>query len=366
MRALLTTRSLIAEKGSVPIIPIIPVIGICGYSGAGKTTLIEALVPLLLQRGLAVAVVKHDAHQLTLDREGKDTDRFFRAGATVLAHDAQQVFLRRAKTDADPEIGAAIRLLATDHDVILVEGHKATPLPAKLWLERGGSDGPPAEVGPVLASLPLDGGRVERALPLIEDSVRDQFLRRPVRAGLLIGGASARMGRPKHLLPYGDRTWVEHIADAVRPNVDGVCIVGAGGLPPSLADCPGLLDVPGIAGPAGGMLAAMRWDPHASWLFIACDMPRVTPEAVQWLLGQREPGRWAVIPRTPDGQAQPLLAWYDPRISPALEQAGRPMALVDHPKTVTPLIPEPLSDAWWNANAPEDLHSPPAPSPPGG
>ncbi len=41
-----------------------PVLGICGCSGAGKTTLIEALIPRLHSIGLQVAVVKHGAHNV--------------------------------------------------------------------------------------------------------------------------------------------------------------------------------------------------------------------------------------------------------------------------------------------------------------
>ena len=48
----------------------IPVLGIVGYSGAGKTTLIEKLLAELGARGLRVAVIKHDAHGLSLDCEG--------------------------------------------------------------------------------------------------------------------------------------------------------------------------------------------------------------------------------------------------------------------------------------------------------
>ena len=61
----------------------IPVIGFAAYSGVGKTTLIEKLVRRLKEKGLRVAVVKHDGHAFSMDREGKDTWRYTRAGADV-------------------------------------------------------------------------------------------------------------------------------------------------------------------------------------------------------------------------------------------------------------------------------------------
>jgi len=60
------------------------VFGICGWKNSGKTTLIESLIPHLIAQGLSLAVVKHDAHGLEVDRRGKDSDRFFRAGGDVI------------------------------------------------------------------------------------------------------------------------------------------------------------------------------------------------------------------------------------------------------------------------------------------
>ena len=63
----------------------IPAISIMGWSGSGKTAFIEKLIPQLRARGLRVGVLKHDSHRFDMDREGKDTWRFGRAGADVVA-----------------------------------------------------------------------------------------------------------------------------------------------------------------------------------------------------------------------------------------------------------------------------------------
>ncbi|MBR3003634.1 MAG: molybdopterin-guanine dinucleotide biosynthesis protein MobB, partial [Lachnospiraceae bacterium] len=41
-----------------------------GYSGSGKTTFIEKLIKELKVRGRSVAVIKHDAHEFDIDKEG--------------------------------------------------------------------------------------------------------------------------------------------------------------------------------------------------------------------------------------------------------------------------------------------------------
>ena len=58
----------------------IPVIAFAAYSGTGKTTLIEKLVRELKNRGLRLAVIKHDGHKFEIDHEGKDSWRFAKAG----------------------------------------------------------------------------------------------------------------------------------------------------------------------------------------------------------------------------------------------------------------------------------------------
>ena len=59
------------------------IVSFVGRSGTGKTTLIERLIPELSARGLRVAVIKHDAHRFDIDKEGKDSWRFTKAGAVV-------------------------------------------------------------------------------------------------------------------------------------------------------------------------------------------------------------------------------------------------------------------------------------------
>ena len=41
---------------------MIPLIGFAGWSGVGKTSLLEALIPIMIQRGKRVAAIKHCAH----------------------------------------------------------------------------------------------------------------------------------------------------------------------------------------------------------------------------------------------------------------------------------------------------------------
>ena len=122
----------------------IPVYSIAAFSGEGKTTLIESLVAELKSRGLRVAVVKHDAHGFELDREGKDSWRFTRAGAdvTALVSAGKAAIMENRPVPVEALIGRI-----SDVDIILIEGYKYGKWP-KIALHRSSSGNPlpvPAE-----------------------------------------------------------------------------------------------------------------------------------------------------------------------------------------------------------------------------
>jgi molybdopterin-guanine dinucleotide biosynthesis protein MobB len=145
------------------------VLGICGHSGSGKTTLIEGLLPELKAARLSVAVVKHDAHGLDVDKPGKDSDRLFRAGADVLVHDAQEGLLRFHASNLS--LPLALQRLAGSYDLVLVEGHKGSPGP-KVWLLGEDEASPPAGVGDVVRVLRRDTDRVREVRELILQLLR--------------------------------------------------------------------------------------------------------------------------------------------------------------------------------------------------
>jgi len=338
--------------------PVRAVLAVCGYSGSGKTTLLETVIPRLTARGLAVGAVKHDAHGFAIDREGKDSDRLFRAGADVCLRGPGETAWRLHPAPATGLETSVHRLLASC-DLVLVEGHKATPLP-KVWLAGAEGVPPPPDAGNVLAVLERGGDLAGRLLAIIDDLLARAWSTRPVFGGLLIGGGSTRMGRPKQMLEHRGRTFAEIIAGALAPHTARIVLLGAGPVPAALAGVERLPDPPGLAGPLAGLAAALRWAPAAAWVLAACDLPQARPEAVAWLLAQRRPGVRAVLPAGPSGRPEPLLAVYEPHVRSAVEDlAARgvlaPRHLRDLPGVASPAVPGRLAAAWRNVNRPEDL-----------
>ena len=107
----------------------VPVLAFTGWSGSGKTTFLEQLVPRLCDRGLRVAFLKHDAHHFEVDREGKDSYLITKAGAcmTGLFSAEKGVWMENRPTDLE-------RMLNYVHDVdlVLLEGGSATSFPKIL------------------------------------------------------------------------------------------------------------------------------------------------------------------------------------------------------------------------------------------
>jgi molybdopterin-guanine dinucleotide biosynthesis protein MobB len=104
-----------------------PVLGFAAFSGTGKTTLLKQLIPLLGQRGLRVAVIKHAHHSFDIDKPGKDSYELRKAGARQLlvASDRRRALITEHDTVADPELADLVALLDPHAlDLVLVEGFK--------------------------------------------------------------------------------------------------------------------------------------------------------------------------------------------------------------------------------------------------
>jgi molybdopterin-guanine dinucleotide biosynthesis protein MobB len=333
----------------------LPAFGICGWSGSGKTTLIAELVRHFTARRLRVAVIKHDVHGLETDREGKDSHRFFQAGADVVLNGPGESMGRMHPADSAP-LQTAVGRLDPEYDLILIEGHKSADLARKVWLHKDRTGKCPPDVPGVARVLAPSEDRIGIVVTMVEEWLQQRTRTTPLCAGILFGGRSQRMGRPKHLLQVGGKTWLEHTVVTVQPLVEQVVLLGGGEVPESLRLLPILPDSPDNEGPLAGMLAAMRWRPRVSWLFVACDLPQISYEAVEWLLRQRAPGTWAVLPRAPGGQGvEPLFALYEFRARFMLERSLAPSDLARLAGVTTPELPSKIALAWSNLNTRQDV-----------
>lgn len=120
----------------------IPYVSFSAKSGTGKTTYLEKLVACLKERGLRIALIKHDAHGFELDQPGKDSYRLRKAGVdTMILSGPDQTACLETHTAGEPSLKQLIS--SVEHaDLILIEGYKFGSQPKIQLLRKGYSETP--------------------------------------------------------------------------------------------------------------------------------------------------------------------------------------------------------------------------------
>lgn len=105
-----------------------PLLGFVAYSGTGKTTLIEQVIPLLRKHNVRVGLIKHAHHQFDIDIPGKDSYRLRQAGAEqvlIASRKRKALIIENFSNQPEPDLAQCIQNLQIDNlDIILVEGFK--------------------------------------------------------------------------------------------------------------------------------------------------------------------------------------------------------------------------------------------------
>jgi len=137
---------------------------------------------------------------------------------------------------------------------------------------------------------------------------------------ILAGGESSRMGRDKALLELEGVALIVRTARLVESVAERCAIVGdtvrLEGLELRVIED----EFPG-AGPLGGIATALR-SSEAEWnLIVACDLPYLTREWLEFLIGHgMQSDADAVLPMNERG-AEPLCAMYQKRAESAIRAA---------------------------------------------
>jgi len=118
------------------------VFGFAGWSGSGKTTVIEQLIPRFMRAGLTVSLIKHAHHSFDIDQPGKDSYRHRAAGSkeVLVSSEKRWVIMHELQGDAEPGLDALVKRLSPC-DLLLVEGYKRYAMP-KLEIYRGANGKP--------------------------------------------------------------------------------------------------------------------------------------------------------------------------------------------------------------------------------
>ena len=142
-----------------------------------------------------------------------------------------------------------------------------------------------------------------------------------MKALILTGGKSSRMGTDKASLKIGGVTQLERILDLVRPLTGDIYLSVAHlslgtstfNAERSTLNVQLLPDLEPSPGPLGGLQAAFQHDPDSNWLVIACDLPLLKKEDLQALVDTHDDSKDATCFLNPlDDHPEPLCALYSP------------------------------------------------------
>ena len=114
------------------------IIAISGVKNSGKTSMIEKLIPKLINKGIKVATIKHDGHDFECDIDGTDTFRHKKAGAygTAIFSKNKFMIIKEQKNTTEDELISYFQ----DCDLILLEGFKYSNYPKIEIIRRGNSE----------------------------------------------------------------------------------------------------------------------------------------------------------------------------------------------------------------------------------
>jgi molybdenum cofactor guanylyltransferase len=203
-------------------------------------------------------------------------------------------------------------------------------------------------------------------IDLIADYLKSKINKPVIKSLILAGGKSQRMGVNKATLNYHGKPQTEVLIDLLRgldidpyvscrkeQAVDFIMDLAAENVP-IVTDT--FLDL----GPFGAILSAFRHDPNTAWLVIACDLPLLDAETLEYLIKNRNLSAIATAFKSPsskEGFPEPLITIWEPRAYPILlsflaQGISCPRKVLIN--SDSHLLDAPNPDALSNVNTPEE------------
>lgn len=177
---------------------------------------------------------------------------------------------------------------------------------------------------------------------------------------ILAGGKSVRMGNPKDKINWHGKEQRYFAADLLTPFCDEVFIScrqdQLGNFNPEYN---ALTDTFLNMGPFGGILSALRSQRDKAWLVVACDLPLLDKNSLEFLIQSRDPEKAATTYESPfDGLPEPLITIWEPKSYPLLlnflgigNTCPRKVLINSDTLILKPANP----DSLMNVNTPEDM-----------
>lgn len=143
----------------------------------------------------------------------------------------------------------------------------------------------------------------------------------PIYGLVLAGGKSQRMGKDKGKIEYHGKPQRLYMADVLNEICDETFLSVRSSKKEAATDYPFLEDTFYDLGPFGAIASAFRHRPNAAWLVVACDLPLLDLETLDFLVKNRNPSAIATAFNSPVNQfPEPLISIWEPKSYPVLLQ----------------------------------------------
>ncbi|HEX8462080.1 MAG TPA: NTP transferase domain-containing protein [Segetibacter sp.] len=135
----------------------------------------------------------------------------------------------------------------------------------------------------------------------------------PLKALVLSGGKSTRMKTDKGSLAYHGVSQRKYLFDMMSRYCKTFVSCNHQQAVELAEDFTKLEDTFLNLGPIGGILSALQSDPNAAWLTVACDLPYLSENTIQYLINHRNPAKTATAFLDPNGEfPEPLITIWEP------------------------------------------------------
>jgi molybdopterin-guanine dinucleotide biosynthesis protein A len=145
--------------------------------------------------------------------------------------------------------------------------------------------------------------------------------RMPKLNGLVLaGGKSTRMQTDKGSLTYSGKSQRLHTYELLNAHCVDTYVSYANDQSVNQQEgLPYITDKYLGLGPMGGILSAFQQQPNAAWLTVACDLPYLSAETINYLIQHRNPSKLATAFLDPAEKfPEPLITIWEPRAYPVL------------------------------------------------
>lgn len=175
---------------------------------------------------------------------------------------------------------------------------------------------------------------------------------------VLAGGKSSRMGSDKGLLKFNNKTFVEHVIDAIKPLVNKIIIVSNNSDYDQFG-CRRVEDSIKDSGPLAGLYSGLKHSETEFNLVLSCDIPMIKTEILKKLV-DTDLENYEVVQIESNTKTMPLIAMYKKQCMhkclELLQQGERRLRVaVNQLKTKTIILDAEFDQFVKNVNTKEDL-----------